>query len=227
MIFLKGDNWAMRKIPTLFERIYENHKVVGITDKLSCCTFIPTINFQKEEIKNADIYKVGLTIISLSHEINHINQSIIFFKGNDKNLLFTPEREGEIFKNREGGENKECILYGKVMGNINIFESLYLLNENNYEQSLDDFRNNFNNILNIVKQTRGNSKFIQIENGIFKYFYEDAIKNIKELVNKINVDSSYQIPTMWVGKINKKNSANSKHRKKCGLIGGITNLKGF
>lgn len=25
----------MRKIPTLFERIYENHKVVGITDKLS------------------------------------------------------------------------------------------------------------------------------------------------------------------------------------------------
>lgn len=25
----------MRKIPTLFERIYENHKVIGITDKLS------------------------------------------------------------------------------------------------------------------------------------------------------------------------------------------------
>ena len=25
----------MRKIPTLFERVYENHKVVGITDKLS------------------------------------------------------------------------------------------------------------------------------------------------------------------------------------------------
>ena len=25
----------MKKIPTLFERIYENHKVVGITDKVA------------------------------------------------------------------------------------------------------------------------------------------------------------------------------------------------
>lgn len=25
----------MKKIPTLFERVYENHKVVGITDKVT------------------------------------------------------------------------------------------------------------------------------------------------------------------------------------------------
>lgn len=171
------------------------------------------------------LIKVGLIIISLSHEINDINQCIIFFKGIDKNLILKPERE--MLKNTEGRDNIEFLLYGKVLGNINIFQSLYLLNENNYEQCLDDFRDNFHNIIKIVKQSKGNTEFIKIENGIFKYFYEDAIKEIKELVNKLNTDSNYPIPTMWFGKNNKNNNANGEHRKKCGLIGGIKNLKGL
>ena len=64
---------------------------------------------------------MGLTIINSYHEINHTNQSLIFFKGNDKNLLNTPEREGDEFYRREGGENFECLLFGKIMGNINLF----------------------------------------------------------------------------------------------------------
>ena len=36
---------------------YQNLDLSGITDKLACFTFIPTINFQKEENKNEDINK--------------------------------------------------------------------------------------------------------------------------------------------------------------------------
>ena len=116
--------------------------ISGITDKLSCYSFIPTINFKNyNQAENEDCYKVGLTIINSYHEINHTNQSLIFFKGNDKNLFNTPEREG--------GENFECLLFGKIMGNINLFQSLYLLNENNYDQNVDEFRQNFKNIISM------------------------------------------------------------------------------
>lgn len=62
----------MKKIPTLFERIYENHKVVGITDKVtpgmewvlqgegvatlkidgSCCAIIDGVFYKRYDAKN-------------------------------------------------------------------------------------------------------------------------------------------------------------------------------
>lgn len=165
-----------------------------ITDKLSCYSFIPTINFKNYyHVKNEDSYKVGLTIINSYHEINHINQSLIFFKGNDKNLLNTSEREGDEFHRREGGENFECLLFGEIMENINLFQSLYLLNEKNYEQNLNEFRENFKNIISIVKETNGNTNFIMIEDGIFKYFYEDNIIEVREFIKKLNKGLIYQM----------------------------------
>ena len=197
---------------------FQDLDLSGITDKLSCYTFIPTINFKNYyQIKNEDSYKVGLTIINSYHEINHINQSLIFFKGNDKNLLNTPEREGDEFYRKEGGENFEYLLFGKIMENINLFQSLYLLNEKNYEQNLDEFRENFKNIISIVKVTNGNTNFIKIEDGIFKYFYEDNIIEVREFIKKLNKGLIYQ-PVICNDENNNENLY--YYKKKCGLLGG-------
>jgi len=200
---------------------FQDLDLSGITDKLSCYTFIPTINFINSfRVKNEDSYKVGLTIINSYHEINHTNQSLIFFKGNDKNLINTPEREGDEFHTREGGENFECLLFGKTMENINLFQSLYLLNENNYEQNLDEFRENFKNITSIVIKTNGNTNFIKNEDGIFNYFYKDNIDEVSEFIKKFNKDLIYQLPIIFIGKLNKRNENINYYKKRCGLLGG-------
>ena len=184
---------------------FENIGICGMTDKLGCYTYLTTNNFIGPKLVNPQTYKVGLTVMNIFHEINHIYQSIIFFKGNDTNLLNTTEREG-----------LDIILFGKTIQKIDLFQSLYILNEKNYEQSLEKFRENFENILKIVKETDGKSDLINIEYAIFKEFFnKDDINNF---IIKLN-DSHYIMPTMFMGKINKNQNKDSNIAK-CGIIGG-------
>ena len=78
----------------------------GITDKLSCYSFIPSINFLFEEYsaisnQNKETCKIGLTIVNSLHEINHASHVIIFFKGNNKDLINSPERIINVSQFRE------------------------------------------------------------------------------------------------------------------------------
>ena len=203
----------------------------GITDKLSCSSYIPSINFRMIEYQFRDInkstYKIGLTIVNSIHEINHVNQCIIFFKGNDKNLINTPERKGKIYdKRKEGGENLECLLFGEIINSVNLLQCLYIMNEENYKQDLLKFRENFKNIRNIVASTDGETKFIKIKKGVFKKFYKESILEIKNIVKSIKYNEIF-IPTMNIGKSNKnKKNVNYIPKRKCGLIGGGS-LKDF
>ena len=58
----------------------------GITDKFSCYTYIPILTFDLA-LKNP-LFRLTLIISAVIedsiHEINHLNQDIIYFKGNDK-----------------------------------------------------------------------------------------------------------------------------------------------
>ncbi len=197
----------------------------GITDKLSCYSYIPTINFISFETKratmNKGVYKIGLTIINSLHEINHNNQCILYFKGGNKRLLYTPERKQKIYKGKkEGGENLECLLFGEIITKVNLFQCLYIMNENNYKQNLNKFRENFENIRHIVEETNGNTNFIKIKKGIFKNFYEEAKNEIKNLLGQIKSNVDF-IPSMIIGKLNKdKENDIFIPEKKCGLIGG-------
>ena len=199
--------------------------ISGITDKLSCYSYIPTINFEivenLREPKNKGIYKIGLTIINLLHEINHANQCIIYFKTGNKNLLYTTERKEKIYsEKKENKENLECLLFGKNIFKVNLFQCLYIMNENNYKQNLKKFRENFENIKHIVEETNGNTKFIKIKKGIFKKFYEGAKLDIKNLMGEIKKNVGF-IPSMIIGnsKIFQENDIYIPE-KKCGLIGG-------
>ena len=160
-----------------------------MTDKLSCYSFIPSINFEMridtDDIKidriDSDAYKVSLTIVNSLHEIIHAEQDIIFFKGNNKYLILSPTRtvrkdkKGNDIEIKEGGMSFEYLLFGKIVDRIDLFQCLYIMNEKNYDQNLAQFRENFQNIGKLVKDSKGETNLIKIENGIFKMFYQNSI----------------------------------------------------
>ena len=178
--------------------------------------------------KNEDTYKVGLTIVNTFHEEYHAIRDIIFFKGNNKNLLFSPKRKvgkdskGKDIESNEGGFHIEYLLFGRILSSINLLECLYIMNENNYEQDLDDFRENFKNIRKIVKDTKGNTDFIKIKNGIFKHFYDNCLEEIEKITQHLDKAINYFIPMMYVGKYNNVMEDSNYYipPKKCGLMGG-------
>ena len=211
---------------------YQNLGLSGLTDKLSCYSFIPSINFklkeyeENKELKINDdtkkIYKFGFTIVNTIHEINHANQIIIFFKGNDKNLIDSPERnfEGNI-SSSEGGESLEYLLFGKKINRLNLFECLYILNEKNYEQDLNQFRENFIKINDIVKKTEGKTKLIKIREGIFANLYYNAIEDIHNLINDLKEEDILVPPQIYIEK-SKAPIDDEIHiiREKCAVLGG-------
>ena len=127
---------------------------------------------------------------------------------------------------KEGGNCFEMILFGRVIKNINLFECLYILNEENYKQDLKEFKENFMNIKEIVKSSKGETEFIKKENGIFKEFYEKSIKEIKSIIKLLKKPSG-RPPIMCIGKFNKDSNDNDDDDedldtpiRKCCLIGG-------
>ena len=199
----------------------------GITDKLSCYSFIPSINFLFEEYsnisnQNKETCKIGLTIVNSLHEINHANQVIIFFKGNNKDLINSPERIiNENLSSKEGGFSLEYILFGDVISRINLFQCLYIMNEKNYDQELSQFRENFMKIQDIVIETKGETELIKIENGIFKRFYDNVIQDIKSLLSDLSDKTILAIPRIYIEKTNKIGDNKAyEPQKNCALFGG-------
>ena len=212
---------------------FQNLKISGITDKLSCYSYIPSINFQvsQKDIKiqkiNEDTYKVGLTIVNSLHEEYHAIRVIIFFKGNNKNILFSPKRiigknnRGIDIELCEGGFHIEYLLFGRAVSTLDLFECLYIMNEDNYKQDINDFRENFKNIRKIVLDSKGNTDLIKIKNGIFKKFYDNSIEEIKSIIKELKKKASGFVPRIFVGKYNFDSEDEEDYipKKKCGLMG--------
>ena len=206
---------------------FQKLNLSGITDKLSCYSFIPSINFLFEEYsnisnQNKETCKIGLTIVNSLHEINHANQIILFFKGSNKDLINSPERIiNENLSSKEGGFSLEYILFGDVISRINLFQCLYIMNEKNYDQELSQFRENFMKIQDIVIETKGETELIKIENGIFKKFYDNVIQDIKSLLSDLNDKTILAIPRIYIEKTNKiGDNKDYEPQKKCALFGG-------
>ena len=207
---------------------FQDLNLSGITDKLSCYSYIKSIDLKINENnlmiqkKNEDIFKVGLTIVNIFHEEYNAIRSIIFFKGN-KNLLFNPKTKvGKSIESNESQFYIEDLLFGRNITSINLLECLYIMNENNYEQDIEKFRDNFKNIRKIVKDTKGNTDFIKIKNGIFKHFYDNCLEEIKEIIQNLDKAINYFIPMIYIGNNNNtlEDDNNYIQPKKCCLMGG-------
>ena len=140
----------------------------GLTEKFSLYSYIPILFVKINCLKKSLIksLKISAIIENTIHEINHANQNIIYFKGNDKDLFISPKREK--YKGKDGVEHLEEILFGKKIERLRILESLYILNEDNYKQNIKDFKKNFQSLYKDSVEFSRKKKFLKInENAIF------------------------------------------------------------
>ena len=158
----------------------------SITDKLSCYSYISFL-FKINAIieKYASILRCGAIIYNILHEIKHLNQNIIYFRSNDTNLFDFPKSEG--IKREDGGKMLEELLFGRTIKELKIWECFYILNENNYDQSLEDFRKNFENLTDDSVQLSKKMEYM-------KYYKKDAIFNdFFEIIKDFNEDKFKRI----------------------------------
>ena len=75
------------------------------------------------------------------HELNHNFYNNNFFQSNGSIPLSTPRKAN--IKEREGGKYFELLLFKQKLHTMNLIQAMYILNEKNYEKSLDDFTKGF------------------------------------------------------------------------------------
>ena len=187
---------------------YQDLNNSGLTEKFSLYSYIPILLFKFNTLgENLEkSLKISVVVENCIHEINHINQDIIFFRGNDKDLFLTPKRKE--FKGEDGGEYLEGILFGDKIKYLRILESLYILNEDNYNQNLEDFKHNFQNLYKNSVEYSEKKKYLKInEHGIFhdicinidKYTYNEIQRiELSSIANKIQqisfIDAYVEFP---------------------------------
>ena len=157
---------------------YQNLSNSGLTDKFSLYSYIPVI-YPLIGLGESvfSIFKVSSTFENAIHEINHINQGMLFFKSNDTSLINIPKKQVFI-TGKEGGSNMEEILFGRKILNFTFLEAIYIINEKNFEQNLNDYRKNFLSMRNFLITVEDKNKYLNIKNGIFSELSVDIDKYI-------------------------------------------------
>jgi len=167
----------------------KNETTSAITEKFSMETYIflnysfisSTLNANEDSNLSTDIKIImkaltnGAIAIINDHEINHNFHNYYYCSKNGNETLKTP-RKTEM-NEREGGNNMEKILFGRVLNNLTLRQSLYILNEKNYEKSLNQFRKEF------LELKEEHCKC----DGIFSEFYNMKF-NVKELSDYIVIN---------------------------------------
>jgi uncharacterized protein YdcH (DUF465 family) len=83
----------------------------------------------------------GALGVIIDHELNDNFHNYYYMTQNGKESIKTP-RKNE-FAEREGGNNIERVLFGRVMNELSLRQALYILNERNYSKSLNQYREEF------------------------------------------------------------------------------------
>ena len=149
--------------------IFLNYKFIFSTLNVNECNLPIDIELVKKALTN------GAIAIINEHEINHNFHNYYYCSKNGNETLKTP-RKTEM-NEREGGNNMEKILFGRVLNNLTLRQSLYILNEKNYEKSLNQFRKEF------LELKEEHCKC----DGIFKEFSNMKF-NVKELADYIVIN---------------------------------------
>ena len=160
---------------------YQDLGNCGVTDKFSCYSYICVLfNIFSRKKKYYNCLRCGAIVDICFHEINHINQNILYFLENNEGLFNSPKREG--LEEGDGGQHLEEILFGGKIKKLRILECFYILNENNYSQSLTDFRNNFKKLYNNSINYSDKINYLKNDDddAIFKEFFS-IIKNFGEI----------------------------------------------
>ena len=170
----------------------------GVTEKFSMETYIfinngwtisknlndNEINLSSEEQLVYKALNNGAIIEINFHELNHNFHNYYYCLENGNEPLKTP-RKREM-NEREGGNNMERILFGRVLNTITLKQALYILNENNYQKSLNEFRSDFLKLKDNVPECEGTFKeYSQIDSEIADLSDYFSIR-FKNYINTIN-----------------------------------------
>ena len=184
----KDEDSVKNYLDEYFELIvFKSDTVDAVTDKFTMETYtfltprIISLGLNdNENLKNNIKYitqsLLYSSLVSINlHELNHNFHNYYFFSKNGETSLKTPRKL--LIDEREGGNNMERILFGKILNNLNLKQALYILNENNYSKSLYQFQTDFLIL---------NEKDCKCE-GIFKEFSLINLKDDEEKLDYITI----------------------------------------
>ena len=169
----------------------------GATDKFTCEVYIflkkkyyyiPNyfFNLNEDLIKLIkELLYIAAIIKTSIHETNHNFYNYYYFSTNSSIPLKTPRKKE--FDLRESGRFIELLMFNQVLHRINLSQALYILNENNYNKTVNEFNEGFN----LLKDDD-----LKIE-GTFKEF-----NLIREYENFSKIDQETMISTEPSEKIN-------------------------
>ena len=99
-------------------------------------------------------------------------------------------QRNEIKEEGEGGSEIEILLFGKKVEKINLKETLYILNEENYKKSIIKFKEDFQK-LNSEKENKND---IIIKGEFQDYILPDNVLNIQSKLIYIKLEQDSDNP---------------------------------
>ena len=164
----------------LFLIPYKGVDYCGLTDRFSCDSYIffdeNILSYQNVNDKVSYALKTSRFIIITLHEFNHYIYSYILHLNNYISLSFDSPRNKELIIN-EGGILLELMLFGEVINKISLEQTIYLLDEKNYDKTHLLFQREFNNI---------KDKKLSIQGSYYCALNTDII-NQKDFQNKRSI----------------------------------------
>ena len=149
---------------------YKSKNFSGLTDRFSCNSYIffdedilSDNNTQVDNIITSALKTSRFIIITLN-EINNYIYSYILHSNNYINILFDGPRKKE-FNINKGGLLMELILFGEQINYINLEQTIYILDEKNYDKTEKEFQKDFINIIS-QKKLYINGKYYSNFNNI-------------------------------------------------------------
>ena len=125
-----------------------------------------------DKLKNTSILKMvdkAVNKVKVQHEWGHTSSAFLFFTLKIK-YFTTPERKIKFLEksdsknieiNKEGGQAVEMLMYGRIIEDLNVKEAIFILINDNYNLSINEFR----------------SEFISLEKKSLNEVFEKAMKN--------------------------------------------------
>jgi hypothetical protein len=153
---------------------------------------------RKEKGKLWKIIDEAFYKIRIIHEWFHACQAYLFFCIKENEIFDSPKRiikiNEEEIENNEGGETIEILLFGRVIYQLKFYEALYILDDKNYNKSVEDFRKGFLELEGEKKNSNEIETFLN-NNDNSQNFIIDGIKQYNDLIQKkkIKKDDNYKI----------------------------------
>ena len=122
-------------------------KISAFFDKLTLITYISTMkkmifcNVSNIDKKILDALENAIIIEIEFHEFGHFFSAVLSYIKNNEFEMDTPRKKN--LKTNEGGYYVEMALFGRIIKTLTYEEALYILNMNNNNKSLEEFRAGF------------------------------------------------------------------------------------